>query len=93
MDEQIRFHLDEHVSDAIARALRQRGVDVTTTSEAGLRTQDDTLQIAYARREQRALVTQDADFLRIAARDRTIGASFILHTIREPSVKSFAACF
>ena len=32
----IRFHLDENVSNAIADGLRQRGIDVTTTSEAGL---------------------------------------------------------
>jgi predicted nuclease of predicted toxin-antitoxin system len=63
----IRFHLDEQVDVAIARALRRYGVDVTTTVEAGLRTADDVEQLAYARRERRVLVTQDADFLRLAA--------------------------
>ncbi len=63
----IRFHLDEQVDVAVARALRRHGVDVTTTVEAGLRTASDEEQIAYARREQRVLVTQDADFLRLAA--------------------------
>ena len=32
----IRYHLDENVHHAVARALRLRGIDVTTTSEAGL---------------------------------------------------------
>ena len=63
----IRFHLDEQVDVAIARALRRYGVDVTTTIEAGLRTAGDEEQLAYARREQRVLVTHDADFLRLAA--------------------------
>jgi hypothetical protein len=36
MADQIRFHLDEHVDPDIARALRQHGIDVTTTSEMNL---------------------------------------------------------
>jgi predicted nuclease of predicted toxin-antitoxin system len=63
----IRFHLDEQVDVAVARSLRRYGVDVTTTIEAGLRTASDEEQLAYARREQRVLVTHDADFLRLAA--------------------------
>jgi hypothetical protein len=65
----IRFHLDEQVDVAIARALRRYGVDVTTTVEAGLRAASDKEQLAYARREQRVLVTHDADFLRLATAD------------------------
>lgn len=52
----------------IARALRQHGIDVTTTQEAGLRTQADTEQLAFARRERRVIITHDADFLRMAGR-------------------------
>ncbi len=33
MAQTIRFHLDENCSKAIARGLRLRGVDVTTTPE------------------------------------------------------------
>jgi len=43
MAERIRFHLDEHVDPDIARALRRHGTDVTTTVEAGLRTQSERL--------------------------------------------------
>jgi hypothetical protein len=32
----IRFHLDEQVKSLIARGLRRRDIDVTTTVEAGL---------------------------------------------------------
>jgi hypothetical protein len=34
--EVIRFHLDENVDLAIASGLRRRGIDVTTSKEAGL---------------------------------------------------------
>ena len=37
----MRFHLDEHVPHAIAEGLRRRGIDVTTTVEAGLRGTSD----------------------------------------------------
>jgi len=61
--DKIRFHLDEHINHAIARGLRQRGIEVTTTVEVGLRTMSDEAQIAYIRQEERVLVTSDAGFL------------------------------
>lgn len=63
MAAKIRFHLDEHISHAIAGGLQQRGIDVTTTVEAGLRTLSDEAQMAYIRQEQRVFVTNDAGFL------------------------------
>ena len=68
MADRIRFHLDEHVDPAIATALRRAGIDVTTTNEAGLRTQDDVAHLRFARAEARVIVTRDQDFLRIASR-------------------------
>ena len=61
----IRFHLDEHISTNIAAGLRRRGVDVTTTAEAGLMGADDAAQLAFAASHGRVMVTQDADFLRL----------------------------
>lgn len=68
MSERIRFHLDEQVKSAVARELRRRGLDVTTTLEAGLRTQSDEAQLAFIRQQQRVIFTQDEDFLIIASR-------------------------
>lgn len=67
MADRIRFHLDEHVDPGIATALRRAGIDVTTTNEAGLRTQNDEAHLRYARDEARVIVTRDQDFLRLAA--------------------------
>jgi len=64
----IRFHLDEHVHGAVAAGLRARGVHVTTTAEAGMRGASDEGQLAFATTEGRAIVSQDADFLRLHAR-------------------------
>ena len=63
MPDKIRFHLDEHISRAMARGLRQRSIDVTTTPEAGLRTMGDDAQMEYLRQENRVLVTCDAGSL------------------------------
>ena len=68
MASKIRFHLDESVAVAVAQGLRRRGVEVTTTSEAGLTSADDESQLAFALRERRVLVTQDADFIRLHQR-------------------------
>ncbi len=64
---EVRFHLDEHIDHAIARALAERGIDATTTVEAGLRGAEDGEQLAFGRRERRVIVTDDYDFLRFAS--------------------------
>ena len=66
MADRIRFHLDEHIDPDIALALRRHGVDVTTTADAGLLTSDDDDQLAYVCQQRRVMVTDDADFLRMA---------------------------
>jgi len=64
---EIRFHLDEHVDPGVALGLRVRGVDVTTSADKALLGADDIEHLAFARRENRVLVTQDADFLAMHA--------------------------
>jgi predicted nuclease of predicted toxin-antitoxin system len=67
MSERIRFHLDENANLAIARGLRQQGIDITTTSEVGLLGQPDEIQFDHVRTQKRAMITHDADFLRFAS--------------------------
>jgi predicted nuclease of predicted toxin-antitoxin system len=59
----IRFHLDEHVDHDIARGLRNRGIDVTTTTEVRLLGANDEDQLASATGEARVIFTNDPDFL------------------------------
>ncbi len=68
MPRTIRFHLDEHVSHAVADGLRRLGVNVTTTTDAGLLGEPDQRQLAYARAEGRIFFTEDRDFLIWAAK-------------------------
>src|SRR4051812_3701808 len=63
----IRFHLDENNHRAIAEGLRRRGINVTTTPEAGLLGATDEQQAAHSLAEGRVLFTQDRDFLRLHA--------------------------
>lgn len=62
----IRFHLDEHIDHEIAKALRRRGIDVTTTADAGLVGADDEQHIAFALSESRIIFTNDSDYVRLA---------------------------
>jgi hypothetical protein len=48
MPRTIRFHLDENCPRAIAAGLRRRGIDVTTTPEAGLMGASDEQQVTTA---------------------------------------------
>ena len=67
MPRTIRFHLDENCDPRIAAGLALHGVAVTTTPQAGLLQASDAEQLGYAVAERRVIVTQDTDFLRIAA--------------------------
>jgi predicted nuclease of predicted toxin-antitoxin system len=69
--ERICFHFDEHMDPDIAAALRRHGVDATTTVDVGLRTANDATQFEYAKFQRRVIVTDDADFLRLAAANFT----------------------
>jgi predicted nuclease of predicted toxin-antitoxin system len=65
--ERVRFHLDEHIASAIAIALRQRGIEVTTSAEANLLGATDEEQLEFARQAQRVMVTHDDDYLSLHA--------------------------
>jgi predicted nuclease of predicted toxin-antitoxin system len=60
----IKFHLDENVDHDIARGLRFRGIDVTTTEDAGLHRAPDPDHMAFGFHEGRVIVTHDVDFIR-----------------------------
>ena len=73
----IRFHLDENCHRAVAEGLRRRGVDVSTTPEAGLMSASDQEQLAYSLAQGRVVFTQDRDFLRLhAARIQHAGIAY-----------------
>ena len=74
----IRFHLDEHVDPAIAVGLRRRGIEVTTTVEAGLLGATDEAHLEFARGEGRVVFSQDDDFLKLAAEGR--GHAGVIYT-------------
>jgi predicted nuclease of predicted toxin-antitoxin system len=63
MPQTLRFHLDEHVPQAIAVGLRHRGIDVTTAAEVGLRGAADEAHVAFALANGRVLYTNDDDYL------------------------------
>ena len=63
----IRYYTDEHVSRAVIRGLRQRGIDVVSVPEANRLGASDEEHLAFARAEGRVFFTHDDDFLRLAA--------------------------
>ena len=57
-----RFLLDEDVDPSLAPELRKLGWNVRTVDDASLRGHPDENIMAYAKREDRILITHDADF-------------------------------
>ena len=72
----LRGFADEHVVFAIVQALRSRGMDVVTVQERGQEGTDDADLLAEALREQRVMLTNDTDFLALAARCASRGETF-----------------
>ena len=52
---------------AVAEGLRRRGLDVTTSTDAGLIGARDEDQLAFGLAESRTVVTRDADLLRLSS--------------------------
>ena len=67
MPRTIRFHLDEHVSRAVADGLRRLGIDVTTSTDANLLGASDIDQMSYGLTQRRLIFTQDDDLLALSA--------------------------
>jgi predicted nuclease of predicted toxin-antitoxin system len=63
----LRLYMDVHVPAAITSALKRRGISVITSQEDGTREADDNSLLHRATELMAVLVTQDADFLGIAA--------------------------
>lgn len=64
---EVRYYADEHIPSAVIRGLRQRGVDIVSVADAALMGAADIAHVRFARSEHRVIVTQDDDFLRLAA--------------------------
>ncbi len=83
MNDRIRFHMDENIDSDVAKALRRQDIDVTSTSEMGLRGQPDEVQLAIASQEQQVIVTHDTDFLRLASQSEDhYGIAFCKKDVR-----------
>ncbi len=63
----VRYYTDEHVPSAVTAGLRLRGIDVLTVLDAGRLGASDEEHLALALSDARVIVTQDVDFLQLAA--------------------------
>jgi predicted nuclease of predicted toxin-antitoxin system len=63
----VSFFFDEHIPPAVAAGLVRRGIDVLTVQQAGRTGLPDAEQLDFARQSGRVMVTQDSDYLILAA--------------------------
>jgi Domain of unknown function (DUF5615) len=62
----VRFLTDEHVAGAVVLGLRSRGAEVVSAREICGEGADDAVILAAAHSMRCVVITQDADFLRLA---------------------------
>lgn len=77
MADQIWFYCDTHIPRAVALGLRRRGIDVVRAEEVELAEATDKVHMAFALRDKRVIVTQDAGFIeRIKKGEENCGIAF-----------------
>ena len=72
----LKGYADVHVVFAIVQALRRRGMDVAIAQDRGREEADDADLLSEALTDQRVMLTNDADFLVLAARYAARGEMF-----------------
>jgi len=63
----LKGYADEHVVFGLVQALRQRGMDVVCVQDQGREQADDADLLDEALSEERVMLTNDTDFLALAA--------------------------
>jgi hypothetical protein len=63
----LKGYADEHVALALVEALRRRGMDVVRVQDRGREETEDSELLDEALADERAMLTNDIDFLRLAA--------------------------
>jgi hypothetical protein len=85
----LRYYLDEDHSDEIAALARQYGSDITSAHELGRRGLTDDVQLEYAARESRAIVTRNYDdFHRLTLQFQRLGRPHAGVVFVPPSLQS-----
>lgn len=69
----LKFYADVHVAKEAVYQLQAKGVDIVHCGDVGLANADDAAHLEYAIRENRVIVTCDADFERYHAEWQTSG--------------------
>jgi predicted nuclease of predicted toxin-antitoxin system len=72
----LALYMDVHVPMAVTAALLRRGLDILTSQDDGTATKEDEVLLARATELGRILLSQDQDFLQIAAEWQRIGRPF-----------------
>jgi len=63
----LKAYADEHVVFGLVQALRQRGMDVVRVQDRGRQQAEDAELLDEALHEERVMLTNDVDFLALAA--------------------------
>lgn len=72
----LKGYADEHVVLALVEALRRRGMDVVRVQDRGRHEADDADLLDEALSDERVMLTNDTDFLRLAAERTTAQQHF-----------------
>lgn len=74
----MRLLVDENLSYRVAEQLSQAGHDAVHVSDVGLNDTDDDVIFPWALREERVVITSDADFSGMLALSSAVGPSVML---------------
>ncbi|MBI1935337.1 DUF5615 family PIN-like protein [Candidatus Woesearchaeota archaeon] len=65
----MKFLADENIDLPAVKALKRLGVDIVSIHDVGMRGHEDEEILDFAKENERAIITQDTDFLRLHAKN------------------------
>ncbi len=80
----IKFYMDEHISKAVVKGLRQRNVDILMVTDVDMVSAPDEEHLSFAHKQGRVIFTQDEDFLKLHASG--MDHSGIVYTSQQASI-------
>lgn len=82
----IKIYADEDVDKSVVLSLKGKGVDITSVDQEERKDLSDKEQFNFAIKEDRAVLTEDSDFVKISEGEKHHGILFIPKKRKPPEV-------
>ncbi len=73
----IKIQVDEHISNAVVKGIRAKGIEIYSVEEENLKGFSDVNILEFCKKNKRVLLTNDDDFFRLSQMGNHYGIIFL----------------